>query len=96
MIPDSFELGYGFPNPFNADMLIPFALASDRSIEIAVYDLAGQQIQTLDAGPERAGRFLARWDGRNEVGAEVASAVYALHMAVGEFTSVGKVVVPVR
>ena len=27
MIPDSFELGYGFPNLFYADMLIPFALA---------------------------------------------------------------------
>ena len=83
--PETFALGHSFPNPFNADMVIPFTLPFDGSVEIAVFNLAGQQVRIIEQGAKRSGHHTARWDGRDGAGDEAASGVYIIRMIAGEF-----------
>jgi len=88
--PAAFELGHSFPNPFNADMAIPFTLPFDGSVEIAVFNLAGQQVRIIEQGAKKSGHHTAHWDGRDGAGDEAASGVYTIRMIAGEFDQVRK------
>ena len=88
--PSAFELGRGYPNPFNAGMVIPFTLPSSVAIEIAVYNLEGQRIRVLANGQRGQGSHTTRWDGRDSRGREVGSGVYAIRLVAGEHRQVRK------
>jgi len=76
--PNSFRLRPGFPNPFNAAIQIPYALAAEGAVELMVYDALGQRVRTLVARQQSAGEYQEVWDGRDEKGREVASGVYVV------------------
>lgn len=88
--PETFALGHSFPNPFNADMFIPFTLPFDGSVEIAAFNLAGQQVRIIEQGAKRSGYHTVSWDGRDGAGDEAASGVYIIRMIAGEFDQVRK------
>ena len=69
-------LGDPFPTPFNAEVVIPFTLARDEAVRLAIYNLAGQSVRVLTEGWLAAGGHRVRWDGRTDAGAEVSSGVY--------------------
>ena len=69
-------LGDPFPTPFNAEVTIPFAIATAGPVRLAVYNLMGQQIRVLADSWVAAGEHRVRWDGRTAAGAEAASGVY--------------------
>ena len=73
-LPDG--LGDPFPTPFNAEVTIPFAVATAGPVRLAVYNLMGQQVCVLADGWVAAGTHHVRWDGRTDAGAEAASGVY--------------------
>jgi hypothetical protein len=75
-LPQSFALSQNFPNPFNSDTLICFALPASAEVELAIYNLAGQRVVRLAGGVREAGSYTLRWDGRDERGKELASGVY--------------------
>jgi flagellar hook assembly protein FlgD len=45
-------------------------------VTLAIYDLTGRVIATLEEGAKSAGKHTARWDGRDQNGQMVASGVY--------------------
>jgi len=53
-LPESFEVGRAYPNPFNAMVNIPFALPNAGEVKLALYNVLGQQVIartiTSDAG----------------------------------------------
>jgi len=74
--PRAVALEQNYPNPFNAQTAIPYALPEDSTVELRIYDTAGQLIRTLGEGAQPAGRHLAWWDGTNQRGEPAASGVY--------------------
>jgi len=76
VLPDDFSLDQNYPNPFNSDTVIRFALPEGDDVELAVFNLAGQQVATLVRGRREAGIYSVRWDGRDDRGRELASGVY--------------------
>jgi hypothetical protein len=73
--------GTNYPNPFNAETWIPFALSAASVVDVAIYDLSGRLVRRLHAGLRDAGQHLTRqramrWDGRNGHGEPVVSGVY--------------------
>ncbi|MEW6749771.1 MAG: FG-GAP-like repeat-containing protein [Candidatus Latescibacterota bacterium] len=82
-VPRGFALLPNYPNPFNAETVIPFTLPRAGVVELAVYDLAGQPVARLVDGLLPAGRHTARWDGRDGGGRRVASAVYLCQLRAG-------------
>ena len=84
-------LGAPFPTPFNAEVIIPFALAEAGPVRLAVYNLMGQSIRVLADGWVAAGAHQVRWDGRTDAGAAVASGVYWAVLQTGEAVQTAKV-----
>jgi len=74
--PEKFELAQNYPNPFNSTTVISYQLKTASDVNLAVYDILGQQVKILinekiSAGPHKAG-----WDGTNETGESVSSGIY--------------------
>ncbi len=74
--PRELALHQNFPNPFNPQTIIEFELPSDGHVRIDVYNLLGQQVRGLVAGPQGAGRHTVSWDARDDQGRLVAAGVY--------------------
>jgi hypothetical protein len=89
--PDQFDLGQNYPNPFNPETVIPFTLASSAEVEIAVYDLIGQQVRVLTRGVQTAGHHQVRWDGRDNTGRDTASGAYMIRMRTDGVDQIRKV-----
>ena len=73
-LPDG--LGDPFPTPFNAEVTIPFTVATAGPVRLAIYNLMGQRVRLLADGWVDAGAHRVRWDGRTAAGVEAASGVY--------------------
>jgi hypothetical protein len=77
-----------YPNPFNPETWIPYRLAEDAFVTLTIYDSMGQVVRTLDIRHQTAAFYESRakaiyWDGRNELGEQVATGVYFYHLSAG-------------
>ena len=88
--PASSSLGEAYPNPFNAEVRIPWSLAEKGPVELSVLSLGGQRLRALVLGPRPAGRHEAVWDGRDDGGRRAASGTYFVRLRAGGSTSVGR------
>ncbi|MBT4503213.1 MAG: T9SS type A sorting domain-containing protein [Gemmatimonadetes bacterium] len=83
-LPSTFALEQNYPNPFNANTVISFSLPERRDVELAIFNLTGQQVATLVEGERQAGTYVLHWDGRDADGQPLASGVYLYRLGVGE------------
>ena len=83
-VPLNFALGPNYPNPFNSATTIRFVLPASEDVELAIFNLAGQQVATLVDGVREAGAYAVRWEGRDDDGRELASGVYLYRLHAGE------------
>jgi aminopeptidase N len=74
-----FALGSVYPNPFNASARIPFELANDAKVKIAIFDITGRCVATLADGQFAAGKHELHY----EPDETTASGVYFVSMAAG-------------
>jgi hypothetical protein len=98
IIPARSVLLQNYPNPFNPETWMPYHLSDANPVVVKVYSASGQLIRTLDLGHKDAGVYASRskaayWDGKNEAGEEVASAVYFYSITAGDFSAMRKMVV---
>ena len=82
-LPKVFALLPNFPNPFNPETVLRLQLPERGSVELHVYDAAGQKVRSLLAGALAAGVYTAVWDGRDQTGREVASGTYFAQLRAG-------------
>ena len=80
--PDAFSLLPNYPNPFNASTqityVVPELLDQQADIELQIFNLLGQQVRTLVRQRQDAGIYRVEWDGKSEMGNDLASGVYIL------------------
>ena len=91
-------LAQNFPNPFNPETWIPYALKEGGQVQIRVFDSAGHLVRTLDQGFRPSAHYTQRgdaayWDGRNRTGERVASGVYFYQIQAGDFQSMRRMVI---
>jgi hypothetical protein len=85
VVPTQFELGSGFPNPFNSQVAIRFAVADKVEVRIEVFNITGQRVRVL-VDEELSPRFYRQdWDGRDGGGRPLATGVYIYRMRAGDF-----------
>ncbi len=65
-----------YPNPFNPQTTIEFALAEAGIVELAVFDLRGRLIRKLDHEYRLAGRYQVTWSGQDGAGHSVPTGTY--------------------
>ncbi len=92
------KLHANYPNPFNPETWIPYQLAEDSNVTIRIYDASGHIVRTLFTGHQTAGYYLSRseavyWDGKNELGEQVASGVYICELATPTFKQTRQLVI---
>ena len=85
------QLGIPFPSPFNAQVAIPFEVATATPTTIRVYNIAGQQIATLYDDLAPAGRHQIVWRGRSASGRESATGLYFVQMTTAKVRSVRRI-----
>ena len=90
--PEVFSLDQNYPNPFNRGTVIRFDLPRRQIVDLAVYNLAGQQVATLIHGFRPAGAYTMRWDGRNEEGQTLASGLYFYRLSGDRFAETRQMV----
>jgi hypothetical protein len=47
ILPDVFELSQNFPNPFNPNTQIQFALGKDELVNLNIFDIHGRLVSSL-------------------------------------------------
>jgi len=82
--PLSYGLDQNFPNPFNAQTRINFSLAKPGKVQLVVFNLLGQTVNTLVNREMPADRHSLIWDGTNAQGSVVASGTYFYRLKIGD------------
>lgn len=75
-LPQRFDLGDAYPNPFNPQTSIEFALPVDSRVTISIFNFLGQRIKILEDGMFQAGYHSSVWNATDEIGNPVASGTY--------------------
>ena len=61
--PEDFSLLPPYPNPFNTSTIISYYLPHSSEIQVDIYNLLGQRVETLFNGRQEGGIHSVRWDG---------------------------------
>ena len=61
-LPTEVTLSGNYPNPFNPETTIRYALPQANNVRLAVYDLLGHEVAVLVDEPKPAGRHATRFD----------------------------------
>ena len=77
--PWKFELSQNYPNPFNPVTTIKYELAEEVPVRLKIYNLLGEEIETLINEPQAAGSHNIEWDGSN-----FSSGLYLYTIRCGE------------
>jgi hypothetical protein len=83
-LPTGFELSQNYPNPFNPETTIEFALPAAARVELTVFNVLGQQVNTLISGDCPAGVNRIVWNGTDQGGQAAASGIYLYRLSAGE------------
>jgi hypothetical protein len=89
-VPEAFTLYPNYPNPFNPQTNISFALPADSRVSLRIYNLAGQLVKTLSDENLPAGTHTVHWDGTNISGERVASGIYFYKLTAGNYSQARK------
>jgi len=76
------EFGRPTPNPAAGEVSLSFSLPAAADVDISVFDIVGRRVGALASSKFEAGRYVARWDGRDTGGALTGPGVYYARMLV--------------
>ena len=97
-IPTETKLLLNYPNPFNPETWIPYQLAKATDVTVMIHAMSGSLIRTLELGHQAAGIYKSKsqaayWNGRNELGEQVASGLYFYTLTAGDFSATAKMLI---
>jgi len=93
-LPQDFWLSPNYPNPFNASTFMILTIPGQKPVPAAVkiYNVLGQEVRTVMEGTVMPGSQVVVWDGRDDLGRELASGAYFSRLQVGNFSQTRKLV----
>lgn len=83
--PDVDALYPNYPNPFNPETTIRFALADSAELTLSIYNIKGQLVRRLLDSALPSGVHSVVWDGKDDTGSDVSSGLYLYRMDNGSF-----------
>ncbi|OGU82671.1 MAG: hypothetical protein A2W11_03200 [Ignavibacteria bacterium RBG_16_35_7] len=86
-IPDKFYLSQNYPNPFNPTTSIQYAVSSRQFVSLKVYDILGNEIETLVNEEKQVGTYELTWNA-----ASLSSGVYFYQLKAGNFIETKKMI----
>jgi photosystem II stability/assembly factor-like uncharacterized protein len=92
-IPTEFLLSQNYPNPFNPSTRIKYQVASNSRVSLVVYDILGNEIETLINEEKPAGTYEVTWYAEglpSRQGSALTSGVYFYQLRAGSFVETKK------
>ena len=89
-IANKFELMGNYPNPFNPETKIKFSTERESNVEVTIYSLLGEKVNTIQNGQLNAGTYNISWFGQDQNGNKVPSGVYFYEVRSDNRTAKGK------
>jgi hypothetical protein len=86
-IPLNFELRQNYPNPFNPITTIQYQLPVDYKVTLKVYDILGNEVETLANEFQQAGYREEQFDA-----SELSSGIYIYSLNAGNYVSTKKMI----
>ncbi len=80
------------PNPFNPSTTVRYSLGATGHVNLAVYNMLGQEMRVLVNGVRSAGSHEVTWDGRDSNGIPLASGIYFARLQTESTTLVIRMV----
>lgn len=77
-----------YPNPFSESTTIQCNTAKGEGAKLIIYDILGQPIRTYQN--PNGGRWVIKWDGRNNQGIKVPPGIYFYSLTTQSFSQVMK------
>jgi Secretion system C-terminal sorting domain len=85
LLPTEYILSQNWPNPFNPSTNIKYSVPQLLNVQIKVYDVLGNEIETLLNEEKPIGNYEITWYAEN-----LPSGVYFFRMQAGLFTETKK------
>jgi hypothetical protein len=86
-LPSEYELQQNYPNPFNPSTTFKYSIAKQSSVLIRIYDLIGNEIETLVNEEKPVGTYELTWNANN-----LPSGVYFYQLQAGDFVETKKMI----
>jgi flagellar hook assembly protein FlgD len=83
--PSFTEFAGVYPNPVRSGANVVFALARPERVDLAVYDLQGARVRTLESGMLTPGRYQSSWNGRADDGRRLTGGMYFVRFTAGRY-----------
>jgi len=83
-------LSGNYPNPFNPQTTISFAVKDVDFVTLEIYNLKGQMVRSLIKGVMPSGYHKVIWDGKDGLGRPTGSGIYYYRMRCGAYQSTKK------
>lgn len=90
-LPVEFSLGESYPNPFNPSTKFVVGVPQTAQVNLAVYDLLGRKVRTLQNGEMPAGYHAMEWNGLTDQETAATSGVYFIRMNGEKFNATQKI-----
>jgi hypothetical protein len=85
LLPTKFLLSQNYPNPFNPSTKIKYSIIQLSNVELKVYDIIGNEIETLVNEFKPAGTYELTWYAE-----QLPSGVYFYELKAGSFIETKK------
>jgi len=83
----TYQLKQNYPNPFNAVTYIEFKLPVKENVLLSIYNISGQEVNTLVDEELNAGEYRYQWNAD-----KYPSGIYFYRLKTPKFTSFGKMI----
>lgn len=70
------------PNPINDRGQINFSLRQASAVELSIYNLQGQLVQSIESSRLMNGKHSYQWNGQNQYGQQVDNGVYFVYLQI--------------
>ncbi|MBS1514022.1 MAG: T9SS type A sorting domain-containing protein [Bacteroidetes bacterium] len=77
---ESFGLTQNYPNPFNPSTKIKYSIPSSSYVTLKVYDILGNEVETIVSQQQSRGVYDVQWDG-----SKYSSGVYIYKITAGNY-----------
>ena len=85
--PEEYSLSQNYPNPFNPTTTIEFELLKSRKVTLKIYNILGEEVETLLSTSLLSGSYKYEWDA-----AGLASGIYLYRLQAGNHVETRKMV----
>jgi len=87
ILPTEYSLSQNYPNPFNPSTNIKYSVPQPSQVQIKVYDVLGNEIETLVNEEKPAGTYELTWNAAN-----LSSGIYFYQLKAGEYVNTKKMI----